>query len=249
LKRFMPNKCSFSKFIYKRLHWAAVVLVLIVSFSIPAFGDETNGTITGQVFIVTKAADNVRLGLVKIMLFPEEAITNYVADRNKQINDDRPDFDKQIADFDKSILEMKENLEKIKATEEKLRTLGTDVSPINRPGIQSVEGFIALLEQQRESKLEAKQNWPASSHYFKDLPTSLSSTRTDADGKFSLQIPKSGRFAIAAHASRKTYSANEEYYWMVWVSLNGRESTNIILGNQNLMSSGSQESVVSTKSD
>lgn len=222
----------------KLLYIILLLLVFFLGKALPSFAEGTNGILEGQVFIVTKAAENIRLGLVEVMLIPENDITNYVADRNKRLNDDRPDFEKEIADLDKSISELKANSEKSKALTEESRALGDDVS-IQRSMNENGEKAIALIEQVRESRIKAKENWPASSHYFKNLPTSLASTRTDADGKFSLPIPKQGKFAITAHASRKTWSANEEYYWMVWVSLNGKVSGNIILGNQNLMSSGS----------
>ena len=233
----------------KLLYIILLLLVFFLGKALPSFAEGTNGILEGQAFIVTKAAENIRLGLVEVSVafVSENDITNYIAERNKWINDDRPDFETRIAEFDTAISETKTNIEKVNGLEEIAHATGDDTTV--RDGAQTFKKSLALLEQMKKSKEKEKESWPASSHYFKDLPASLASTRTDADGKFSLPMPKQGKFAIAAHASRRTPSANEDYYWMVWVSLNGKDSANIILGNQNFMSSGSQDSVVSTKSD
>lgn len=228
--------------------WQLIIVFLFLGLKWPLFADETNGVLQGEVFIVTKAAENVRLGLVEVVLFSENDITNYVAYRNSRIEVERPDFDKQIADSEKAISELKADFENNKEKLTELSKAANDTAAA-QAFAELNKKSIAVIEQIKASEEKAKENWPASSHYFKDLPVPLTSARTDADGRFSLAMPKQGRFAIAAHASRELPNSKEEYYWLVWESLNGKETEKIILGNQNTMSSGSRESVVSTKSD
>jgi hypothetical protein len=47
------------------------------------------------------------------------------------------------------------------------------------------------------------------------LPTPLKLVRTDADGKFSLLIPKKGNFYLAVQAQRLISEKTEKYYWFI----------------------------------
>jgi len=231
------------------------MMLFLLGWALPLFAEETNGVLQGEVFIVTKSAENIRLGLVQVMLFSEKEITNYVAMRNSRVEAERPDFNADIARLDQQISKLEAGVAVSKDAKEKKREFAAEYhqpdadTSLEDSLIEKFQTQILALRQKRDLVVKANENWPGSSHYFKDLPTPLASTITDADGKFSLEIPKQGKFAVAAHASREILSAKEEYYWMAWESLNGKESANLILGNQNLMSSGSSASVVSTKSD
>jgi len=211
------------------------------------------GTLDGEVFIVTKAAQNVRLGLVEVQLFGEQVIKEHVANREKQVKAKMPDFDKEIAKIDQDIVELRQLSKRKKALLEKIRAQGGRDSALDmqsmKESIKDGESFISAMEARRKTTTAAKENWPASSHYFKDLPQPIDSTRTGSDGKFSLKAPRDGKFALAAHASRELPDSKEEYYWLIWVSLDTKDSKHLILGNHNLMISGSKESVISTKSE
>jgi hypothetical protein len=99
----------------------------------------------------------------------------------------------------------------------------------------------------RELDIRKKANWPDSEHYFKNLPKPMLSVRTNSEGKFSLSLPKTGRFALVAQGKREEPA--ESYYWMTWVSLDGADKKSVILGNHNLTTSGSQESIIAIKSN
>jgi hypothetical protein len=74
---------------------------------------------------------------------------------------------------------------------------------------------------------------------FKDLPPPAARTVSDADGKFRLELPSGGRFAVYAHAQR-TVTRVEDYYWFVWA--NGEDD---LLNNVNLFGSKSSDQVTS----
>lgn len=235
--------------------WRICLLALVVILSEPALADD--GTVKGEVFIVTKGAQNFRLGLVEILIFPEEVIQKHILERKSRIKDEMPDFDKTIRSSDELLVKAKANLEGLKKLQEERRKFNLKSGRVatltermeESRHIELFEGTIASLESDKKRAAVAQQNWPTSAHFFKNLPESTNSTRTNSDGKFSSTVSKKDKFAIVAQATRVTPESTERYYWMVWVSLEGKDSKEIILGNHNLMSAGSKDSVVSTKSD
>jgi hypothetical protein len=60
------------------------------------------------------------------------------------------------------------------------------------------------------------------------------SVKTDADGKFSIPLRRNERVVLVAYASRNVFKKTEEYYWIVSVSLDGKESKKILLSNDSL---------------
>lgn len=231
------------------------LLALVVILSEPASADD--GTVKGEVFIVTKGAQNFRLGLVEILIFPEEVIQKHILERKARIKDEMPDFEKTIRSSDELLVKAKANLEMLKDLQDQKRKFNLKSGRIatltermeDRRQVELFEGTIASLESNKKLAAVMQQNWPASAHFFKNLPESTNSVRTNSDGKFSTTVSKTDKFALVAHATRVTPESTERYYWMVWVSLEGKDFKEIILGNHNLMSAGSKESVVSTKAD
>jgi hypothetical protein len=220
-----------------------------------AFADD--GEIKGEVFIVTKAAENIRLGLVEVRLIPEGVIQKHVEERKAHTAAEMPDFAGQIKRIETYLVDNKVRMEEMKSLNEQKRKLNlktgraTSLTELKeqREMVEIFERSLATQEAAKKRLEELMRNWPTSRHFLKNVPDSKVSTRTNSDGKFTLAMPKAGRFALVAQATRKTLEGTEEYCWMVWVSLEGKDSKEIILGNHNLMSAGSKESVVSTKSD
>lgn len=137
--------------------------------------------IKGDVFIVTKGAENYKLGLIKVTAIPEDVIQPYINNKISQRKD--------LTDY------------------ESAETYFDDV-------------------------------------YF---PQGVTSATTDAEGKFTLKLPKPGRYAIAARAERNVINKTEEYYWLVWINADGRATKTIMLSNNNLTDSGSSDSLIQTR--
>ncbi len=79
---------------------------------------------------------------------------------------------------------------------------------------------------------------------FAALGTSISSVKTDADGKFKLMVPRSDEFVLAASASREVGSESESYLWIVVDSLGRKDRGQIFLSNDNLADGYSATSLV-----
>jgi len=78
--------------------------------------------------------------------------------------------------------------------------------------------------------------------YLCNLPPPVASVITDADGKFSVKIPRSGRFVVTATTHRMV-AETEHYYWLIWTSLNRQKSKSIVISNQNLIDAGSLDRI------
>ncbi len=223
-------------------------MYLGVGFSL--FAQQTNGSLQGQVFIVTEGADNIRFGLVEINLFEEAGITNYIANRLKQAPSDMPKYDERVEAIEKSIQEIKGNIEnQKKLIADYSQKVDSGSIKDAQDGVKLSESIVETFERSKVEILDQEKNWPDAEYLLKGLTASKCSTLTDADGRFNISIPNNEKFAIAAHASRKTPGKKfaKDYYWLVWVSLAGKTDKNILLSNHNLITGDSKDSVVLTK--
>jgi hypothetical protein len=201
----------------------------------------------GEVFIVTQGAGNYKLGLVKVVAIPEKTITSYIAglksadeDKNRTaVDTEKQKFTQISTSYDKAIerYNRAKNADSIESLTEM------------RWASQEVDGLKTQLDAS-SAKLSAAINnlnsVTGAERYFASLPAATAAGTTDSDGKFSVIVPKPGKYAIVAQAERKIGSETEKYYWMVWVDAN--EPKTITLSNNNLTDSGSPDSLLKTVS-
>ncbi len=133
------------------------------------------GQLTGEVFIVTRGGQNVRLGLVEVRAIPAETLTPFI---------------------------------------------------------------IAKMAPAKEEELNAPE------YFFEGLPVAVASAMTDADGKFSMTLNRKQRYALAAHATRNIGDTTEKYFWLFWVSLDGKGSKRILISNDTLFEVPHADAVV-----
>jgi hypothetical protein len=82
--------------------------------------------------------------------------------------------------------------------------------------------------------------------YFGYLGFPIHTAETDAEGKFVMEVPKSGRFVIAAQAERSVGKYTEHYYWLQPVSLEGQQQVTQNLSTNNLTSTTGSSSLIHT---
>jgi len=287
-----------------------------------------NGTVNGNIFIVTEGAQNIKLGLVTVYLLDEQQVqtlvtttTPIVEKRLTEIknsfqpleqelelkkaaiaetdpkykeeqrladeaetegefepfisNGSRPQwtiYDAQALqkarqdyakfgpnEYSLESVEARQNLEKLTDDANdifKRQKLWDKWRPIYlkhfneskrlSDELTQLNGRVEQLEDQIKTQKALLKKWLSlnSAAYFENLPDSIPSAKTDADGNFSFSIPRKGRFALAAKAQRNAADNTEEYYWIVWVSLNGELEKKILLSNDNLLTDFSSESAV-----
>lgn len=183
-------------------------------------------TIEGQVFIRTKGAETFKLSSVDVLIFDRKVIEGNL-EKKRAIAQPLYDY---LQPFVKQ------------AEEENDRAYKARVAAIGKDDFDKI--FEAELKvREKKAKLNDAANYTMSAdYYFGDLPEALQMTKTDADGKFSFKVP-SGSYVLAAFSSRKVGKETELYYWMVKVAADADKK--VILGNDNLCSSRSADSVIS----
>jgi hypothetical protein len=83
--------------------------------------------------------------------------------------------------------------------------------------------------------------------YFAFFQSPICTAETDADGKFVIEVPQTGRFVIAAQADRSIMDSAERYYWLQPVSLEGQQQHTQNLSNNNLTSTTGSSSLIHTQ--
>jgi hypothetical protein len=86
-----------------------------------------------------------------------------------------------------------------------------------------------------DSLSEEQGYYYSDSFWFSQLQSPILIAETDAEGKFELQLPRTGRWVIAAHGERMTRNRIEYYYWLQPVSLDGQYKRVQNLNNNNLL--------------
>jgi hypothetical protein len=261
------------------------------------------GEVDGQVFIVTKSRENVKMGLVAVSLFDADSVRKSLISVRKELlsradvimTNARPllaTVEKLRGDYEtnKAVYEEAEDAEK--------SNKGTLIEQYNKiPGQSKLDDYdidhpsyfdaldsadtiaskkavysefheklVAAREARKAAAKKAESQkialndavdaynraikpqqdliWQYESLCISSLPMPISSVKTDADGRFRLQVPRTGEFVLVATASREFGGGSESYIWAVVDSLDGKDSKQVFLSNDNLAQAYSPESVI-----
>lgn len=195
-------------------------------------GCRTETEVKGDVFIVTQGAGSYKLGLVQIAAFPEEKLKTSIEAKTKQII-------LLNAEFEAAMAEAQLQLGRT--------TAGRTALDYGLQSKFSANSSFALAQASRDKAmaLSARIETATGEDFFKSLPMSAAATATtDADGKFILKLPKSGKYVLTARAIRKVADEDEKYNWVIYLDADG-DAKNIILSNNNTADSDASESVFS----
>jgi len=231
--------------------WFCIMMWLAISFGCAA----RHGELKGEVFIVTKGAGNLKLGLVEIALIPEAEINTALEKKKPIIGSTleqlKSDSEKASAEYS-SVHQayLKANESYLKAEKDYLESAILDEQAKRRAEYwQSEYSKLVKADSEKRSKkdqadIKLKQ-FPTAEFFFEGLPSGIAKTITNSNGEFLLTLPSKGKFALAARAAREV--PPEKYYWLIWVSLDGEASKTILLSNHNLITAESPDSVVRAK--
>lgn len=84
-------------------------------------------------------------------------------------------------------------------------------------------------------------------YFLGDLPPALATAQTDASGDFVIEVPRKGRFVLAAYAQRYVLGTTEEYCWLMRLPDDARAGAKVLLSNETLTTAESPLSLVHTK--
>jgi len=199
----------------RKLYKIAIpVIAVIVIYFVYAYVNDNllEGDLNGEIFIVTRGGENIRLGLAQVELIPANTVGPFIVSKYKDVDIERTNMMNKIKD---------------------LNTRIANISYIN--------SAVERARFRREFK-EAISYFGSGKYFFKGLPQGTMMTKTDADGKFTFRVKRGIPMALAARGRRE--SQNEDYYWLIWASLEGKSSKRIILSNDNLVEANTPGSVM-----
>jgi hypothetical protein len=82
--------------------------------------------------------------------------------------------------------------------------------------------------------------------FFSCLGSAIQGAETDAEGKFTIEVPSTGTYVIAAQAERSLGKDTESYYWLHAVALEGKRYRAQNLSNTNLGGASGISSLIFT---
>lgn len=228
----------------------AVICFVLVGATFLFTGCNREGQLEGEAFIVTRGGENIELGLVEVRAIPEDEITDFVLQKKRIAQD-------SLAKWDPVVSRSEARVDSIRAVEDSLEAVADSLRDTSR-WWDSTE-YEALQERLDKTRSEetdifsamlwdknTRARWQNEDFFFEDLPEGVASTKTDAEGEFSLTLKRNDRYAIAAKGSRHIGGRNEDYHWLIWTSLEGEPSKRIFLSNDNLTDVNPEEGVLQT---
>jgi hypothetical protein len=119
-----------------------------------------------------------------------------------------------------------------------------DVTRTKRQGeLQRANEALAALRGRRSPEPQRPTLDPTEV-YLMDLPPVLARAQTDADGEFSIKVPREGKFVLVARAERQVLGQNERYLWMVRMPEEAKAGTKVLMSNETMATGGSPLSLV-----
>lgn len=206
------------------------------------YQNATKGTLSGQIFVTTKGAGNYKLGAVKVGVFARDAMDAVLVGL------------KRYADI--KIQQLRPSLEAERGAYEQATTQQEAAEAAYIQGRGSDEIWNALkaaretADKQRQQFLDALQKgsfYYSGGFYFAYLLPPVQATESDAEGKFTIEVPQKGDFVIAAQAERSVVDGTEHYYWVQPVSLDGQPQHVQNLSTNNLTSTTGSSSLIHTQ--
>lgn len=188
-----------------------------------------DGELTGEVFIVSKRGITYKLDSVAISAIPEELANKHLKSKTLQ----------RELEIEKLQRELKRRTSILKDTQAEEHRLW-NVLQEDEDNSQKAAAWSAVYRKAKTltkeiEHLQGQRKQLASEEYvFDGLPSGIATTTTDADGQFTLVIPREGRYIIAARGPRDAFREPEPY-WFVSVSLDGEDSKRLTLCNENVL--------------
>ena len=215
------------------------ILVPLTMLCVASIASAKDNFIDGQVFIVTDAHKSVNLGLVTVMACRPDEFANAAASTQSQIESERPKLD-AVRVIAVQMAAVASELERAVTT--------ADIRAFKSDDWSTLFSDCTKIEI-NTNRLSHRVTWRADylnsgAPYFKNLPHPIASVKTDADGKFKLELPSStDQVIVVASATRHVPTGEREnYFWAVKVT----PPATVMLSNDNLTDSGATDSALQT---
>lgn len=203
-------------------------------------------TVKGQVFIVTPASKTLKLSLVEIGLHSRETIDDwrnfYALTRHEKIEDLRTQIKAQRVELEKLLSSRDQKLRELEARKVRrpslIRQYGEDeFRSYNRKlatQIVEIDRNIKTQIGEIEANESSLTNFNSYASGCENLPEASRTTRTDANGEFSLEVPADGNFTLTGYTTLGAGASTEDLCWIVDLSTE-EQSDQYLLTNLNLL--------------
>lgn len=198
-----------------------------------------DGELTGDVFVITSRSRRHSVGGVVLNAIPEDLLKQHLERKTAQCELERRRLQREID-------ALATTLEGVRIEEDRL----WKIQDLDKDNMRKANAWSVAYNRKNNitrqlEELRARQAQLISGEqFFQDLPSAISSAKTHADGKFTLAIPRDGRYGIVARASRELGQEKRIYCWFVWVSLDGKLSKRLELNDDNIVGAGSPDSAL-----
>lgn len=186
--------------------------------------------VSGEMYIITNGRENIKLASVVICAVSENNILNWL--KLKQSN--------AIPQIQKA---------RVKENELREKLAQIDKSSVNT----SSDDYYTQKYNRDMERINVESNlrmaqintyyWQSPEYYLKGLNQCEVSTKTDSDGKFTLELPASKKYSLSAETSRRVFKSSETYWWLFWIDPTN-QNQKITFNNDNLMSENPSNAVI-----
>jgi hypothetical protein len=208
-----------------------------------AYKNGRKGTLSGQIFIATKGRQNVKLGATLVNLFDRDAVDTllgglytFVAAKSQRLRLDLTAAEAAERDTKAAAEQAEATVERNQQLFEQGSVLsdgGTAINVAREAAAQARDAY-GSARNRLESLWAQVDYYHSYGFYFSYFRSPILTAETDADGKFTMQIPRTGEYIIGAQTDRLVWNETEVYYWLQPVSLEGQDQRVVNLTNNNL---------------
>lgn len=206
---------------------ACFLLVVSISFFIACGPSEVD--LNGDVFIVTQGGSSIKLGLVEIDAIAEPDMSNFIKSKMEHAKIEMDRLKPVLVNLLSEVKQTHDVYDKVWHAQ------------ADNPDNEKINKEFALTYQRFDKKREEYNSFEAQyfgflkgTYWLEGLPRPIQVTKSDADGKFTLKL-KPGRYGLVATSVRKVINSTEEYYWILWMDVNKKSLTKVLLSNDNLL--------------
>jgi hypothetical protein len=175
----------------------------------------------GEMFVVTEGQASIKLAMVNVSVFSENALKEYLPSKNAEIVELKQKYSDASAAASRASSAIDKN-----ATQQFIARAGA---------VESQEAIYDAAADARAKYTNIRAETTRQKimyRYAKGLPMPTVKVQTDSEGKFSVKFPKPGKYAVYAMSDRLTLSDREFYGWFFWVDVKNAEQK-ITLNNGN----------------
>jgi hypothetical protein len=216
--------------------WIGIIILVGVSSLTVVSCKPSMTQVQGDVFIVTRGSQNIKLGLVTVSAIPASAMAAHLDNGKKGLGKAAAERLEAIRILTASVTaeaaRHREERDRIK--ESTWENFGNRDSLLQRA--EEEETAAQLLEARvKEIQGSTTEGLYVYLFEFSNLPPAVATAKTDADGRFVLTLPRGQGYFFIATAKRRLIDSEEEYRWAVPVKAEDLGKGRVFLSNDNLV--------------